>query len=96
MAHGKTDRTPAKEISIHGIPYRYNDPPFVVRGYYRSRISVQNPKSKKKEKLLGVVEAKSINVLNEKIEETISRFPLENKETIIRWKRTERFFSLQQ
>ena len=85
MAHSKPERTQAKEILINGIPYRYNDPPYMVRGSLRSRITVRNPKSKKNEKNLGTVEAKSEEDLAEKIKKTINSFPLENWEMIIEW-----------
>ena len=85
MDQGKKARATARENVIQGIPFRYNDPPYMVRGYYRSRVSVRNPKSGKMEMSLGTIEAKSVDTLNDKINRAIRQFPQDHMDMIIRW-----------
>lgn len=85
MEEEKNSRKRPELVFVAGIPFRFNDPPYAVSGKYRSRLFVCNPKSKKNELQLKLVEKSTPEKVIREIEAIMQSFPAEHREMILDW-----------
>ena len=87
---GVKRRNPPKTITVNGIDFHYNDPPFQVGDIYRSRLHVCDPKDNGKEKKknllkLCLVEKSSPEKVEAEVQKIMRSFPIRNRDLIMKW-----------
>ena len=78
------NRNRATKGCILGIPYTYNDPPFLVKGRYRSRLKIKNPRTGKTERE-KLITGSTIETVLAKIPHAVESFLREETDLVIRW-----------
>ena len=80
----KQKRSKPIEMMVKGIPFHYN-PLYQVRGRYKTRLFVCNPKSKKNFQKLKEIEHTSTEKCMEDINIVTQKFLAENMDQILEW-----------